>query len=60
MRFVLIALASMLTFSLLAGPAFAQEDRKIVYKTKTEIDFEDVDVSGELMGDLLRRRVGAP
>ena len=30
--------------------AFAQEqDRSVVYKKKTEIDFEGVDVSGELV-----------
>ena len=36
-----------------AAPAFAQDDedpgdRKVVYKQKTEIDFEGLDVSGEL------------
>lgn len=46
----LIALAA-------SAPAFAQDeggggsddDRKVVYKTKTEIDFEGLDVSGELV-----------
>ena len=35
----------------MSGPAMAQDDgdRKIVYKTRTEIDFESVDVSGELV-----------
>ncbi|GDX78430.1 hypothetical protein LBMAG42_02410 [Deltaproteobacteria bacterium] len=35
-----------------AAPAFAQDeegDRKVTYKTKTEIDFEGLDVSGELV-----------
>lgn len=39
-----------------AAPALAQDeggggddDRKVVYKTKTEIDFEGLDVSGELV-----------
>ena len=48
----LLLAASLLAF---AAPAFAQDeggegesDRKVVYKTKTEIDFEGLDVSGEL------------
>jgi len=35
-----------------AAPAIAQDEegeRKIIYKTKTEIDFEGLDVSGELV-----------
>ncbi|MFZ5475208.1 MAG: hypothetical protein ACOZNI_00410 [Myxococcota bacterium] len=37
-----------------ASPALAQDeddaaDRKVVYKSKTEIDFEGLDVSGELV-----------
>ncbi len=34
-----------------ASPAFAQseEDRKVVYKERTEIDFEGVEVAGELV-----------
>ncbi len=35
-----------------ATPAIAQDEegeRKIIYKTKTEIDFEGLDVSGELV-----------
>lgn len=39
--------------ALAAGaPALAQDeegDRKVTYKTKTEIDFEGLDVSGELV-----------
>lgn len=38
----------------LSGAAFAQDEeeeggRKVVYKQKTEIDFEGLDVSGELV-----------
>jgi hypothetical protein len=49
----------------LAGPAFAQEEvdadsgRNIKYKDRTEIDFEGVDVTGELVkpqGQLLLDR----
>lgn len=33
-----------------AGPAFAQDgDRAVKYKQRTEIDFEGVDVTGELV-----------
>ena len=35
-----------------SGAAFAQdedEDRKVVYKQKTEIDFEGLEVAGELV-----------
>jgi len=36
-----------------ASPALAQDEdlgsRKVTYKTKTEIDFEGLDVSGELV-----------
>jgi hypothetical protein len=40
--------------SLVASAALAQDeedsgDRKVVYKTKTEIDFEGLDVNGELV-----------
>ena len=47
MRTILFILA-------LLGPTMAQaqdkeEDRKIIYKERTEIDFEDVDVTGELI-----------
>jgi hypothetical protein len=34
----------------LAAPAHAQDDdRKVVYKKKTEIDFEGVEVTGEMV-----------
>ena len=58
-RMLLLALAA--TF---ATPAFAQEEtdeegRQIKYKERTEIDFEGVDVTGELVkpqGQLLLDR----
>ena len=44
-RGLLLAAGMALTGSV----AFAQdEDRKVIYKDKTEIDFEDVDVEGDL------------
>ena len=40
----------MLTAAFLSAPAFAQdeEEPRVIYKAKTEIDFEDVSVDGEL------------
>ncbi len=40
--------------ALTAGSAFAQDgdggdDKKVIYKERTEIDFEGVDVAGELV-----------
>lgn len=60
-RVFLLSLVTGLSFS---APAFAQDDegasdRKIQYKSRTEIDFEGVDVSGELVkpaGALLLER----
>jgi hypothetical protein len=54
----LTALAAML---FLAGPAMAQDEanRQVKYKERTEIDFEGVDVQGELVkpqGQLLLDR----
>ena len=53
----LTALAAMMY---LAGPALAQDaDRAVKYKERTEIDFEGVDVQGELVkpqGQLLLDR----
>ena len=47
----LLVLVAFTTFG--ASSALAQEvddsDRKIVYKARTEIDFEGVDVAGELV-----------
>ena len=49
MRYFVILLAAVLGFTFTAGIAMAQDDsRRIVYKKKTEIDFEDVDVEGDL------------
>jgi len=40
-----------LTATLVSVPAFAQdeEEPKVVYKSRTEIDFEGVEVDGELV-----------
>ena len=46
----ILALGVVLGFA--SSPVFAQDDedgRKVVYKSRTEIDFEGVDVSGELV-----------
>jgi len=45
-RFLLIA-----ALTVLPSSAFAQdeEDRKVVYKERTEIDFEGLDIAGELV-----------
>jgi hypothetical protein len=50
-RFLVRAFALSIALTGLAAPAFAQdeeEDRKVVYKSKTEIDFEGLNVDGEL------------
>ena len=41
----------LLTTSFVFAPAFAQdeEEAKVVYKSRTEIDFEGVEVDGELV-----------
>ena len=46
-----IALAFAVGAVAVSSPALAQdeEDRKIVYKQRTEIDFEGVEVAGELV-----------
>ncbi len=58
-------LSLLLLSALLGGAAFAQdeeaagEDRKVTYKSTTEIDFEGLDVAGELVkpqGALLMER----
>ncbi|MCB9745872.1 MAG: hypothetical protein H6740_25080 [Alphaproteobacteria bacterium] len=51
-RIVTLATALFVGSALTAGAALAQDeggDRKIQYKQRTEIDFEGVDVSGELV-----------
>jgi len=49
----LLPILSLALLALAASPALAQDDevpgRKVVYKTKTEIDFEAVEVAGELV-----------
>lgn len=53
-------LALLAAFSVLATPALAQDEEAAVkYKARTEIDFESVDVTGELVkpeGSLLLSR----
>jgi hypothetical protein len=49
-RFLVVAA----TLGAFAGPALAQDEedageRKVTYKAKTEIDFEGLDVAGELV-----------
>lgn len=42
-----------------AAPAMAQDEPQVIYQERTEIDFEEVDVSGELakpQGQLLLER----
>ncbi|MCK6523663.1 hypothetical protein L6R49_19815 [Myxococcota bacterium] len=53
-RRLLTPFAALTAGLLIATPAFAQDeeaegDRKISYKSRTEIDFEGVEVSGELV-----------
>ena len=46
-------------FYFLVGLAFAQEDRVIEYQKRTEIDFEALDIEGEMVkpqGSLLMER----
>ena len=45
-KLLIVSMLSVVSFS---NTAFAQDDRKVVYKKKTEIDFEGLDVSGELV-----------
>lgn len=52
-RFVRLLLVASAAFGF-ASPALAQDEedadgRKVIYKQKTEIDFEGLDVSGELV-----------
>ena len=50
-RFLSITIGLFFASGLVATPAFAQEEeeRKIQYKKRTEIDFEGVEVAGELV-----------
>lgn len=43
-----LALAFALGFSSMALAQDDSDDRRVIYKSKTEIDFEDVSVEGEL------------
>jgi hypothetical protein len=47
MKTILFILA--LLFPAMAYAQDEEKDRKIIYKERTEIDFEDVDVTGELI-----------
>lgn len=50
MKLIRNALAVSVALAALAAPAMAQdEEGKIVYKARTEIDFEGVEVAGELV-----------
>ena len=58
MKFIIIIL------SLISTSAFAQDqDRKVVYKRRTEIDFEALNIDGELVKPqgalLLERKTGS-
>jgi hypothetical protein len=48
-----LALAITIPFAFASGSAMAQEvddqGRKVIYKQKTEIDFEGIEMSGELV-----------
>lgn len=46
-RFLTSLLAALIAVAF-AAPAMAQDDQNVRYKKKTEIDFEDVGVDGEL------------
>ena len=47
MKTILFILALLFPFA--AHAQDEEKDRKIIYKERTEIDFEDVDVTGELI-----------
>jgi len=56
---MLIGPAALFALTLTAAPALAQEEPEVIYQDRTEIDFEEVDVSGELVkpqGQLLLER----
>jgi hypothetical protein len=65
MRNFLTATLTVLVVSLFVGAAWAQEEdeQTVVYKSRTEIDFEGVEVAGELVKPqgalLLDRKRGA-
>ena len=47
MKTILFILALLFPFT--AHAQDKEDDRKVIYKQRTEIDFEDVDVTGELI-----------
>ncbi|HJN73593.1 MAG TPA: hypothetical protein QGF58_06620 [Myxococcota bacterium] len=50
MKLIRYTLALSVAFTAFAAPAMAQdEEARIVYKKRTEIDFEGVEVAGELV-----------
>ena len=51
MKSMTVRLATVLTLGMISSTALAQDDddRKVVYKQKTEIDFEGLEVAGELV-----------
>jgi hypothetical protein len=50
MKSMTVRIATVLALGMLSSTAFAQDDdRKVVYKQKTEIDFEGLEVAGELV-----------
>jgi hypothetical protein len=50
MKSMTVRIATVLALGMLSSTALAQEDdRKVVYKQKTEIDFEGLEVAGELV-----------
>lgn len=49
MKLLRIALVFFVAAAAASTPALAQDDEKIQYKSRTEIDFEGVEVAGELV-----------
>ncbi len=50
MKSMTVRIATVLALGMLSSTALAQDDdRKVVYKQKTEIDFEGLEVAGELV-----------
>jgi hypothetical protein len=50
MKSMTVRIATVLALGMFSSTALAQDDdRKVVYKQKTEIDFEGLEVAGELV-----------
>lgn len=50
MKSMTVRIATVFALGMLSSTALAQDDdRKVVYKQKTEIDFEGLEVAGELV-----------